>query len=669
MRVTLNAATGVSPAVVIVLTLSTIIPPCLPCLISGVPIADSIGALLTHIGSPLKVTFFADCWTDEQRLNLGKIVLRKHLWQFVPRVADIDDQLRAWRTVLDDDMTSHQTMVVVDLKCNATGRFLREAEHQLYLNFRWLLVDTEALEGPNVAVASQLERYFGVLQPCPVLLSSEVFLMMPESEQAILFAQVYRVSRDAELRVEDYARWSATRMEELRTEKVTSVRRKNLYGHQLRASMVITNPDTIHHLTDYKDKHIDTITKVNYLLTNCLATYLGATVSYSQVSTWGYYNATTRLWDGMIGELVHDTADLGASPLFLTTDRTSVIQYLAMTSATRSKFIFRSPKLSYTENVFLLPFDNDVWACVIAVIACSSVLLLVALWGEWRLAGPNAQLMATDPATLTPSFRDALLMTYGASCQQGSSVLPRNCSARLITLLTFIVLMFLYASYSASIVALLQSPSTKIRSLEDLLASRLKFGVHDTVFNRYYFTHATEPTRRAIYERKVARPDGGPAAFLELEQGIDRIRQGLYAFHVEQGVGYKVIGETYQEDEKCGLQEIQFLQVVDPYYAIQKNSSFEEHIKIGLFRLNEHGIQYRENAKLYTKKPRCSGGGGKFVPVSLVDVEPAVWIILWGAGLAMGFFLLEYLYHRTRARCAPEWCRTARDSRREWCPW
>ncbi|XP_058066355.1 ionotropic receptor 75a-like [Anopheles bellator] len=653
----LGAATGLNSVVVVVLILSTIIP---PCLISGVPIADAVGALLTHIDSPLKVTFLVDCWSDEQRLNLGKIVLRRHLWQFVPR----DDHLRTWRTVLDDDRTSHQTLVIVDLKCNATGRFLREAEQRLYLNFRWLLVDTEALEVPDLAVASQMERYLGVLQPCPVLLSSEVFLMVTEPEQAILFTQVYRVSRDTALRVEDYARWSTTQMEDLRTEKVTSVRRKNLYGHQLRASMVITNPDTIHHLTDYKDKHIDTITKVNYLLTNCLASYLGASVSYSRVSTWGYYNATTRLWDGMIGELVHDTADLGASPLFLTADRTAVIQYLAMTSATRSKFIFRSPKLSYTENVFLLPFDNDVWACVMAVITFSSVLLLIALWGEWRLAGPNAP--AIDPATLTPSFRDALLMTYGASCQQGSSVLPRNCSARLITLLTFIVLMFLYASYSASIVALLQSPSTKIRTLEDLLASRLKFGVHDTVFNRYYFTHANEPTRRAIYERKVARPDGGPAAFLELEQGIDRIRQGLYAFHVEQGVGYKVISETYQEDEKCGLQEIQYLQVVDPYYAIQKNSSFEEHIKIGLFRLNEHGIQYRENAKLYTKKPRCSGGGGKFVPVSLVDVEPAVWIILWGAGLAMGFFLLEYLYHRVWATGCH---RMARDSRRERCPW
>lgn len=85
---------------------------------------------------------------------------------------------------------------------------------------------------------------------------------------------------------------------------------------------------------------------------------MGAAVNYSVVSTWGYLNTTTGRWDGMIGELSQLRADLGASPLFFTSDRIAVIEYVAMTSATRSKFIFRSPKLSFTENVFLLPFDD-----------------------------------------------------------------------------------------------------------------------------------------------------------------------------------------------------------------------------------------------------------------------------------------------------------------------
>ncbi|XP_058123005.1 ionotropic receptor 75a-like [Anopheles ziemanni] len=583
---------------------------------------------------------------DPMRNNMnGKFVP-----QTKPTLADGDDEVDHWLATLDADVAAHQTMVVVDVACNGTEKLLARSGRRLYLNYRWLVLDSRALNGGN----GSLETYLDALRPLPLLVSSEVFVPLNEGLNAMRFVQVYKVSNDADLLTEQFALWtrdqSGAKAEliDLREKTVTSVRRKNLLGHSLRASMVITDPDTVNHLTDYKNKHIDTITKVNYLLTNCLVAYLGAGVNYTRVSSWGYYNATTGLWDGMIGELVHDVADLGASPLFFTTDRIAVIEYLAMTSETRSKFIFRSPKLSYTENVFILPFDNHVWGCVIAVIVLSAVLLLVTLWAEWRVAADGTGWTPSPPdaSVLTASFRDTLLLMYGASCQQGSSVLPRSCSARTITMLTFTVLMFLYASYSANIVALLQSPSTRIQSLDDLLASRLKFGVHDTVFNRHYFTHATERTRRALYEQKIRVP-GGRDAFIPLEEGVDRIRRGLYAFHVEQGVGYKVISETYQEDEKCGLQEIQYLQVIDPYYAIQKNSSYKEMVKIGLFRLNEHGIQYRENAKLYTKKPTCSGGGGKFVPVSLVDVEPAVWIILWGGGLAASFFVAESIYFRS----------------------
>lgn len=86
----------------------------------------------------------------------------------------------------------------------------------------------------------------------------------------------------------------------------------------------------------------------------------------------------------MIGELVTRRADLGASPLFLTSDRIDVIDYLACTSQTRSKFVFRSPKLSFTDNVFLLPFDGYVWSCLIALVFLAAMVLFVASMTEWK---------------------------------------------------------------------------------------------------------------------------------------------------------------------------------------------------------------------------------------------------------------------------------------------
>lgn len=115
---------------------------------------------------------------------------------------------------------------------------------------------------------------------------------------------------------------------------------------------------------------------------------------------------------------------------------------------------------------------------------------------------------------------------------------------------------------------------------------------------------------------------------------------------MEVGVGYKIVSELFQEDEKCGLQEIQYLQVVDPFYAVQKHSPYKELFKIGLLRLREHGLQERENARLYTKKPKCHSGGAKFISVGLIDTRPAFLIYIYGMCAAIVLVVMEMIYIR-----------------------
>lgn len=106
--------------------------------------------------------------------------------------------------------------------------------------------------------------------------------------------------------------------------------------------------------------------------------------NFSRFSSWGYRDNASGMWSGMIGELVTQQADLGASPLFLTSDRIDVIDYLVCTSQTRSKFVFRSPKLSFTDNVFVLPFDRYVWSSLIALVFIAAGILFAASVVEWK---------------------------------------------------------------------------------------------------------------------------------------------------------------------------------------------------------------------------------------------------------------------------------------------
>lgn len=118
------------------------------------------------------------------------------------------------------------------------------------------------------------------------------------------------------------------------------------------------------------------------MLTEFLMSYLNSSAKYSIVSTWGYKDDKTNEWSGMVGQLVRQEAELGASPLFMTVERVPIIQYIVSPTPTGSRFIFRSPKLSYTDNVFLLPFNSFVWYCLIVLVTITALFLIASIYIE-----------------------------------------------------------------------------------------------------------------------------------------------------------------------------------------------------------------------------------------------------------------------------------------------
>lgn len=165
----------------------------------------------------------------------------------------------------------------------------------------------------------------------------------------------------------------------------------------------------------------------------------------------------------------------------------AILDFVAATTPTRFKFIFRAPPLSYVANVFVMPFDSMVWwASFILVLLSPVAFYAISSW-EWRDPEFRKKLEEIhDP--LRSNFLDAVMLEVGALSQQGSDVEPKSVSGRIATIFTFISLMFLYTSYSANIVALLQSTTDSITNLEHLLNLNIKMGVEDIVYAHHYFT-------------------------------------------------------------------------------------------------------------------------------------------------------------------------------------
>lgn len=274
----------------------------------------------------------------------------------------------------------------------------------------------------------------------------------------------------------------------------------------------------------------------------------------------------------MVGDLLDDKADLGGTSLFMTTERVPIIDYISMTVPTHAAFIFRPPPLSYVANIFYLPYQDLVWiSAMILVAICTLVCFFV-----WKT---SVKMQEDYCPNDIPRFSDVVMNSMGAITQQGQHMDINILPGRIASFFMFLAMFFLYTSYTANIVALLQSTTSSISTLKDLLESNLNFGVEDIIYNRYYFKTATEPIRKTIYETKIAPPNKKDR-FMEKSLGVAKMREGLFAFHAEVSTAYKLVEETFYEHEKCGLMEIEFIQVTDPWYAIQKFSPYKEILKV-----------------------------------------------------------------------------------------
>lgn len=78
-----------------------------------------------------------------------------------------------------------------------------------------------------------------------------------------------------------------------------------------------------------------------------------------------------------------------------------------------------------------------------------------------------------------------------------------------------------------------------------------------------------------MYKKKIAPPRKRPA-FFNIHEGMAKVREGLFAFHLDLTSAYTVISNTFEEHEKCGLQEIRFMPKARIAIPVQKESPYRE---------------------------------------------------------------------------------------------
>lgn len=130
-------------------------------------------------------------------------------------------------------------------------------------------------------------------------------------------------------------------------------------------------------------------------------------------------------WNGMVGELIRQEADIAIAPLTITSARERVIDFTKPFMSLGISIMIKKPmKMKPGVFSFMNPLSREIWMCIIfAYVGVSVVLFLVSRFSphEWRyeetFVGPS---VSNDF-----SLYNSLWFSLGAFMQQGCDICPR----------------------------------------------------------------------------------------------------------------------------------------------------------------------------------------------------------------------------------------------------
>ncbi|PSN33995.1 Ionotropic receptor 75h [Blattella germanica] len=391
-----------------------------------------------------------------------------------------------------------------------------------------------------------------------------------------------------------------------------------------------------HQFTYWEDmtlRHVDKWTKIHWPVFGYLSEQMNFTfdVNYQEDNYGWLINGS---FNGMMGYMQREEVEFPSTGIFIRKDRFAVTDYCADTFKLRATVMFRQPSLSTVSNIFMLPFDTAVWMCCLAY--CLIIMIILGLQITFTIRQKIEQDM------INSGWSDILTFVLGAICQQGFHITPSTLAGRTTVFILTLSSLFLFTSYSANIVALLQTPSTSFKTVKDLTESSMVLGVENQTYNRVYMQETTDAELKEFYFKKIAPM--GEKVYCDPVIGMANIKKRLHAFQVDTTAAYKIMSETYEEYEKCGLQEIDLFPSPVFTIAVTRGSPLRDYFSVRVRWYREIGLLGRLFKIWMPQKAKCESSAGGFVSVGMTEFYPALMVLQYGTLVAVIIFVAEKLY-------------------------
>uniref|UniRef100_A0A8C7Y4C5 Glutamate receptor, ionotropic, AMPA 2b n=1 Tax=Oryzias sinensis TaxID=183150 RepID=A0A8C7Y4C5_9TELE len=328
---------------------------------------------------------------------------------------------------------------------------------------------------------------------------------------------------------------------------------------------------------------------------------------------YGARDAETKIWNGMVGELVYGKADIAVAPLTITLVREEVIDFSKPFMSLGISIMIKKPQKSKPGVFsFLDPLAYEIWMCIVfAYIGVSVVLFL----------------------------RDGKQTTSGHILQ--------SLSGRIVGGVWWFFTLIIISSYTANLAAFLtvERMVSPIESAEDLAKqTEIAYGTLDSGSTKEFFRRS----KIALFDKMwTYMRSAEPSVFVKTTaEGVQRVRKskGKYAYLLES-----TMNEYIEQRKPCDTMKVGGNLDSKGYgIATPKGSSLRNAVNLAVLKLNEQGLLDKLKNKWWYDKGECGSGGGdskeKTSALSLSNVAGVFYILVGGLGLAMLVALIEFCY-------------------------
>jgi len=273
---------------------------------------------------------------------------------------------------------------------------------------------------------------------------------------------------------------------------------------------------------------------------------------------------------------------------------------------------------------------------------------------EWS----NPHPCKSDPDELETDFTasNALWFGIGSFLCQGSDILPKAISTRMVAGMWWFFTLIMISSYTANLAAFLTAAKmdSPVNSAEDLAKqTKIKYGTYCCGSTNAFFQSSTIPTYQKL---NAFMESAKPSVYTATNgAGIERVRKedGMYAFFME---GASI---EYNVERKCDLTQIGGLLDSKGYgVALPPGSPYTRAISAGILALQEKGILQKLKIKWWKEMHgggQCvSGGeGASSAQLGLPNLG-GVFIVLTGGMIVSCFIaVLEFMWENRKMASDP----------------